>query len=309
MPIAAKQETGTAYDFNVNQVEFSNPVTGGRTGLFANIREDNNDILGVVTKRYSIVNNADVINRADSALEEAGIGFKREVYTLEGGRKMKATYDIGVDSETGAVIDERFTRPIKQKGDVVGFRLTAQNSFDRSLRISFALGLVRLVCTNGMTTMEKEVSMIKKHSANFNIDDFIAGDAISEAVKRLDRSVDLYRNMADIEVPQELGLTMLQNLTTPRFKKVLSEKAREGVARIWNAPTHGEDADRTLYNLNNAVTQYFTHDQDSVEYAQRTSDKVLDIFSRYARNDAKVVQPLITVPKQEDGQTQITIVE
>ena len=71
MPITAKQETGAAFDFRVNQVEFDNPVTGDKTGLFANIRQDNNEILGVVSKRYSIVNNADILGRADSALDSS----------------------------------------------------------------------------------------------------------------------------------------------------------------------------------------------------------------------------------------------
>ena len=282
MPITAKQETGAAYDFRVNQVEFNNPVNGEKTGLFANIRQDNNEILGVVSKRYSIVNNSDILGRADSALEAAGMPYKRKVYSLEGGRKMKAYYDIGVDEE-GKVINEAMTRKVA-KGDIMGFRLIAQNSFDRTLRVSFALGLIRLVCTNGMTTMEKEISMIKKHSQSFNLDDFIAGDALETAIKRLDNSVNVYKLLADQEVSQEQGLSILNNLTTPRFKKVLSEKAREGVARIWNNPTHDEDADRNLYNLNNAVTQYFTHEQDSVEYAQRSSKRVLEYFEQAAHS-------------------------
>ena len=302
MPITAKQETGTAYDFRVNQVEFNNPVNGEKTGLFANIRQDNNDILGVVSKRYSIVNNSDILGRADSALEAAGMPYKRKVYTLEGGRKMKAYYDIGVDDE-GKVINEAMTRHVS-KGDIMGFRLIAQNSFDRTLRVSFALGLIRLVCTNGMTTMEKEISMIKKHSQSFNLDDFIAGDALETAIKRLDNSVNVYKLLADQEVSQEQGISILNNLTTPRFKKVLSEKAREGVARIWNNPTHNEDADRNLYNLNNAVTQYFTHDQDSVEYAQRSSKRVLEYFEQ-AAHSGKEGKTFTALTKNEE----ITVTE
>ena len=302
MPITAKQETGAAFDFRVNQVEFNNPVTGDKTGLFANIRQDNNEILGVVSKRYSIVNNKDITDRADSALESAGMPYKRKVYSLEGGRKMKAYYDIGVDDE-GKVINEAMTRKVS-KGDIMGFRLIAQNSFDRPLRVSFALGLIRLVCTNGMTTMEKEISMIKKHSQSFNLDDFIAGDALETAIKRLDRSVDVYKLLADQEVSQEQGISILNNLTTPRFKKVLSEKAREGVSRIWNNPTHNEDADRNLYNLNNAVTQYFTHDQDSVEYAQRSSKRVLEYFEQ-AAHSGKEGKTFTALTKNEE----ITITE
>ena len=302
MPITAKQETGTAYDFRVNQVEFNNPVNGEKTGLFANIRQDNNEILGVVSKRYSIVNNSDILGRADSALESAGMPYKRKVYSLEGGRKMKAYYDIGVDEE-GKVINEAMTRKVA-KGDIMGFRLIAQNSFDRTLRVSFALGLIRLVCTNGMTTMEKEISMIKKHSQSFNLDDFIAGDALETAIKRLDNSVNVYKLLADQEVSQEQGISILNNLTTPRFKKVLSEKAREGVARIWNNPTHNEDADRNLYNLNNAVTQYFTHDQDSVEYAQRSSKRVLEYFEQ-AAHSGKEGKTFTALTKNEE----ITVTE
>ena len=302
MPITAKQETGAAFDFRVNQVEFNNPVTGDKTGLFANIRQDNNEILGVVSKRYSIVNNSDILGRADSALESAGMPYKRKVYSLEGGRKMKAYYDIGVDDE-GKVINEAMTRKVA-KGDIMGFRLIAQNSFDRTLRVSFALGLIRLVCTNGMTTMEKEISMIKKHSQSFNLDDFIAGDALETAIKRLDNSVNVYKLLADQELSQEQGLSVLNNLTTPRFKKVLSEKAREGVARIWNNPTHNEDADRNLYNLNNAVTQYFTHDQDSVEYAQRSSKRVLEYFEQ-AAHSGKEGKTFTALTKNEE----ITVVE
>ena len=302
MPITAKQETGTAYDFRVNQVEFNNPVNGEKTGLFANIRQDNNEILGVVSKRYSIVNNSDILGRADSALESAGMPYKRKVYSLEGGRKMKAYYDIGVDDE-GKVINEAMTRKVA-KGDIMGFRLIAQNSFDRTLRVSFALGLIRLVCTNGMTTMEKEISMIKKHSQSFNLDDFIAGDALETAIKRLDNSVNVYKLLADQEVSQEQGLSILNNLTTPRFKKVLSEKAREGVARIWNNPTHDEDADRNLYNLNNAVTQYFTHEQDSVEYAQRSSKRVLEYFEQ-AAHSGKEGKTFTALTKNEE----ITVTE
>ena len=302
MPITAKQETGTAYDFRVNQVEFNNPVNGEKPGLFANIRQDNNEILGVVSKRYSIVNNSDILGRADSALESAGMPYKRKVYSLEGGRKMKAYYDIGVDDE-GKVINEAMTRKVA-KGDIMGFRLIAQNSFDRTLRVSFALGLIRLVCTNGMTTMEKEISMIKKHSQSFNLDDFIAGDALETAIKRLDNSVNVYKLLADQEVSQEQGISILNNLTTPRFKKVLSEKAREGVARSWNNPTHNEDADRNLYNLNNAVTQYFTHDQDSVEYAQRSSKRVLEYFEQ-AAHSGKEGKTFTALTKNEE----ITVTE
>ena len=91
----------------------------------------------------------------------------------------------------------------------------------------------------------------------------------------------MYGRLAQVDLTQEQGLHILQNLAST---KVFSEKVRENVARIWNEPTHEEDSDRNLYNLNNAVTQYFTHEQNSIEYAQRSSKKVLELFEKTAHS-------------------------
>jgi len=165
----------------------------------------------------------------------------------------------------------------------MAYRLTAQNSYDRSLRISFALGLVRLVCTNGMTTTEKEIEMVKKHSSNINIGDLITEDALDSALAKLKNGLSVYSRLAEIELEQEQGLTILQNLTNA---KVFSEKVRENIAQIWNSPTHEEDSARNLYNLNNAVTQHLTHEvaDERFEYANRVTTNVLKRFDLASRN-------------------------
>ena len=298
------------WDYTVKQVAIPNPLTGKLdTGAFFNMREDKPDAkpLGTVTKRYSIVNNRDILERVEDAFASAEMPWERNVHILKGGRVMKAVYDIGCkkNPETGKteVFNERMTRQVS-KGDIMGFRLIAQNSFDGSLRVSFALGLVRLVSNNGMTTMEKEISMIKKHSKLFKMDDFIAGDALETACKRLDKSIDVYRLLQNVEISQEQGLSILNNLTTERFKKTLSEKARESVARIWNSPTHNEDADRNLYNLNNAVTQHFTHEQDSFANAERSGKRILEYLEQ-AAHSGKDGKTFATLTKNEE----ITVVE
>ena len=114
-------------------------------------------------------------------------------------------------------------------------RLTLQNSFDRSLRVSIELGMVRLVCTNGMTTMEKEVEMVKKHSRQVNIGDIISDDALDRALAKLGDSVNVFGRLAQVELEQEQGLNILQNLANG---KVISEKVRESIAHIWSKPPH-----------------------------------------------------------------------
>ena len=274
MSILAKQEIDTGYDFKVNQVEVPHPTKEGKSGYFMNIREDNDEIMGWTTERYGLVNHADVLGRADEAFAARGIDVERRVIVTEGGRKMRAQYDLQGDL---------FKAEVPAVGDVMAYRLTAQNSYDRSLRISFALGLVRLICTNGMTTTEKEIEMVKKHSTNINIGDLITEDALDSALAKLKNGLSVYSRLAGVELEQEQGLNILQNLADT---KVFSEKVRESIAQIWNAPTHEEDKDRNLYNLNNAVTQHLTHDvaDERFEYANRVTTNVLKRFDMASRN-------------------------
>jgi len=276
MPILAKQDQN--YDYTVKQVAVPHPETGNKSGYFMNIRQDNGEILGWTSDRYGLVNNADLVDKADRAFEARGIDVTRKVIVTEGGAKFRAQYDLSGDM---------FRAEVPQVGDTMAYRLTAQNSFDRSLRISFALGLVRLICTNGMVTMEKEVEMVKKHSRQVNIGDIISDDALDNALAKLGDSVNVYGRLAQVELEQEQGLNILQNLTN---SKVISEKVRESIAHIWNSPTHDEDKDRNLYNLNNAVTQHLTHEvaDQRFEYANRVTTNVLKRFDMAARNPKRL---------------------
>ena len=278
MPIVAKQKVNEGYDFTVKQVEVPHPTKGGKSGYFMNVREDNDEILGWTTERYGIVQHRDILGKSDEAFERRGIEVERKVIVTEGGAKLRAQYDLKGDL---------FQADIPKVGDTVAYRLTAQNSFDRSLRISYALGLVRLVCTNGMTTTEKEVEMVKKHSTNVNIGDIITEDALDSALARLKNGLNVYSRLADVSLEQEQGLTILQNLANG---KVISEKLRESIAKIWNDPTHDEDKGRNLYNLNNAITQHLTHDvaDTRFEYANRVTNNVLKRFDLASRNSKRL---------------------
>ena len=138
------------YDFTVEQVPLFDQQ-GRRTGFFGNQRTDNGIVLGVTSERYGIQNNAPLIERAEEAFNDQGLGdWEREVVVTGDGQRMRAVYDFK---------NQIKPREDRKKGDNMGLRLTVQNSFDRSLRVSFAMGVLRLVCTNGMTSLEREQSM------------------------------------------------------------------------------------------------------------------------------------------------------
>jgi hypothetical protein len=286
MPKIATQTSD--FDFTVKQVPLFDEQ-GRRSGFFGNQRADTGGILGVTSDRYGIVQHGSLIEAAEEGFENANLGeFERNVYVTGDGARMRAHYDF--KDQTRAL-----RREDRQVGDEVGLRLTLQNSFDRSLRVSFALGMLRLVCTNGMTTLENEVSMTKKHSAN--VETNFLEDAITKAVSNWDAAVIKAEALTARAIEHDQGLTILGNLVR---MGALSDRMSGEIAKVWNSPEYDLDKARNLYNLYNATTQHLTRNVEDTrsELADRTSRNVFKkLHDAVARpsNMTKLLLPLKTI--------------
>ena len=297
MPITAKQTKNSNWGFEVVQERLLR-ASGNNAPIYANVRTDTDEVLGYSTDRYGIVQNDDLLGRAESAFASRGVNYERNVYATDNGAKMRAVYDL-----TG----DQFRTKVPKVGDIMGYRLTVQNSFDRTLRVSFALGLMRLVCTNGMQTMQKDVDMVSKHSQKLDLDSLITDDALDKALGFLAKSGDVYGRLAATPLDEEQGLNVLANLTK---KKVMSEKVRERVAQLWNNRgdlLRSDNHDPNLYNLYNAVTQHLTDEVEETrfEYANRMSNQVLKAFERGAGSQAQFAKLTKAIPVAD----QITVTE
>lgn len=286
MPQLAKQSANPFY--TVESVPSYMQLPDGTfapDGFITNRRTDTMEVLGKVTERYGIIQNSDLINAAEDAFKAKGLtNYTRNVVVTGEGQKMFATYDF-----------RDHTRKLKV-GDDVGMRLTVKNSFDGVIRGAFDLGMLRLLCSNGMVTLEREVGMTQKHSSGVNVS-FIT-DALQTAIERWDKSVVTFDTLSDIVVTQEQGRNILA-----RFEqdKVLSGKLRESIELIWNAPTHREDQARNLFNLYNAVTQHITHDvaPTRFELANRVNNTVLTSLAKAARSGYefdRLTSPVAALP-------------
>ena len=297
MPITAKQTKNSNWGFEVVQERLLR-ASGNNAPIYANVRTDTDEVLGYSTDRYGIVQNDDLLGRAESAFASRGVNYERNVYATDNGAKMRAVYDLPGD---------QFRTKVPKVGDIMGYRLTVQNSFDRTLRVSFALGLMRLVCTNGMQTMQKDVDMVSKHSQKLDLDSLITDDALDKALGFLAKSGDVYGRLAATPLDEEQGLNVLANLTK---KKVMSEKVRERVAQLWNNRgdlLRSDNHDPNLYNLYNAVTQHLTDEVEETrfEYANRMSNQVLKAFERGAGSQAQFAKLTKAIPVAD----QITVTE
>jgi hypothetical protein len=244
-PVEDLEIIDTNLDFSVIQEPLTLP-DGTPTEYFANRRTDNGAVLGVVTSQYRPMQNRDLFAFAEDLFKNKGHRFINAGATvLKGGAQVRAKY--------------RFPDlAIRVAGQEHQFQLMVQNSFDGSLKVSFDLGLFRMLCSNGMKIPAfagSAVSLMKKHTESMSL--AFASDAFDFSLKSFNNSVEVYENFVRQRLTQVEGHKVLNGLVT---RKAMAERMAESVREIWDKPTHKEDESRNLFNLYNAVTQHLTHE-------------------------------------------------
>lgn len=269
----------SAYDFDVHQEPLLT-TDGKRTGYFGMVRRDTAEpiTLGVCTEQYGVVKNADLIEMVESnlATHDKLSNYTSDKFVVRDGSRFYASYDFP-DFKT-----ELKPTGKRAKGDILGLRLVVNNSYDRSCRVSLSLGFLRLICTNGMTSLSKEFSMTKRHTLAVNLD--FVGDALARATDSVESQAQIFNRLAQRAVTNEQGLNLLTKLEE---KDIISGKVREGIEAVWRNPAYEEDTDRNLYNLYNAATQFLTRNvsQERYEYSERVNRDLLKVFSGKTRDE------------------------
>ena len=274
------------YDFTVERVPLKLP-SGSQSRMFAHVRTDTGEELGHGTEQYGFIQNRDLVDMADETFKQRGmVPTSQRIVVCGRGERLYAQYDFANDRAP-------VRREDRKVGDELGMRLTLQNSFDRSLRASIALGMVRLVCTNGMTSMENEFGMTRKHSSNVELG-FIA-KAISQAKASFQAAAKGFEVLGERGITQDQGRNILNQLNK---SNVLSNVIRDGIVKIWDNPTHEEDTARNLWTLYNATTQHLTHavSEDRFEYSNTVSTNVLRRLRGAATYPDKLNRLVTAVP-------------
>jgi len=263
------ERVSSKFDYEVEQVPLFAP-NGEQTRFFGTRRKDTGEVFATVTDRYEILQNATLFSTAEKLFGDKGMGFKRRTVVTHGGARARAIYDFPA---IGGKIGK----------DDIHSRLTAQNSFDGSLRASFAVGLFRLICSNGAAVPVNALNLTRKHTSSLETE--FVGQSLDAAIISFHNALPAFRRMAEIKVGQKEGSRILLNLAD---RKVLSERMAEKVVGIWESPSYHEDRERNLWNLYNATTQHLTHDvagrseKPRFELAERVGTAVMNNFIRAA---------------------------
>jgi hypothetical protein len=245
---------------------------GTPTPFYGNVRKDTGVCLKAVTERYSLIQNSELIERAESIFASKGMRFTRKVDVTQDGARMFANYTFD-------------NHGFKVQKDDFKFKLSLRNSFDGSMKVSLVVGLFRVVCSNGASVMETGIDLMRKHTASLDIE--FASGAVDNALAVFNRQSEVLDILSRTKLNQNEGHQVLNGLVK---RSVLADRVADKVREIWEKPTYEEDRQRSVYNLWNAITEHTTHDiagtRKKVELATRLNTdatRTLFDFTRQGR--------------------------
>lgn len=254
-------ETRKAYTTNSKGHRMTIP------GMFANVREDTEQVLGVVGDRYKVMQNADALSIGNLLLD-SGDALIESGWSLRGGRQVGVTFRIP-------------SADIAVPGDGGGFLqmyLMVQNSHDGNSSISGHIGPVRTACVNMIRLfLRSAVSSFKiRHTSG--VDGKVA--AMKDALGLTYR----YKVEAEKAIDRLLNTTLVESQIDEILKAAfpIREEASDAqrdnsvqgaILQNWQTSPTIADVRETGWGLVNAVNEYFEHlapvrtktfDEDSV---------------------------------------------
>ncbi len=219
-------------------------------GYFANVRSQDQHTLGVVTKRYKIVQNHEAFAFTDALL---GKGVRYETAgSLKGGRK---TWILA-----------RLPKQYRFAEDKVIPYLVFSNSHDGSAAIKVAMTPVRVVCNNALNLALQDADRIWSANHTGDIDSkledarmtlFMAENYMNELAKESTRLSRKRVSNAEVEEYIKMLLPIATNATETMEQNV--KKMREDLKmRYYSAPDL-QNIGKSQYRFINAVSDFATH--------------------------------------------------
>jgi hypothetical protein len=234
---------------------------GKPANAWGNQRTDTGVIIGVTSERYGIVQNSAFTDSIENGFRDIGLSYtKRDAIVTRWGARSHIEYEFNTRTA------------IVAKGDTVALRIIARNSFDGTSKSSISVGAVRLVCLNGMTSFKQDLSMSVRHTTN--VSPAFVNQVLQQAMSEWAELNNVWANMARINVTQQQGYTIIENLTK---RGIYAERFAKAVTDVWARPSYREDEGRNIWNLYNAHTQVLTHNYGIAKYemTQRSGHNIV----------------------------------
>jgi phage/plasmid-like protein (TIGR03299 family) len=209
--------------------------------------------LGVPSTRYKSIPNQQLVRAVCNSLEAEGIDYSIQTLgTLRNGKLFFSSLEIAEDPN----------RLIN--GDMFQFYLNLLQSHDGSYAATFFDSNTRVVCANTFKAAlhdQGDLSIKIKKTANADIRLVEAGRTIANVYKGRDQFVDMMKRFAEVECDQKKAEALISAYKGIKVdpNTIMSTRAFNQIVDIAFLHEHGiGNKGETLYDLFNAVTQYYT---------------------------------------------------
>ena len=236
----------------------------------ANVRNTDNAILGVVSDRYTVVQNKSAFEFTDNLL---GAGVKYETAgSLQGGRRVWLL----------AKLPEQYII----NSEVVEPYLVFSNSHDGSCAINVAMTPVRIVCMNTLNLALRQAKRTwsSKHLGNMKSKLHEAEETMGLAnhyMAELNNEIDILNiiRMPDSKVISYINdLVPMPDDATDIQKKNVNQLRDDIITRYYEAPDL-RVLDKNAYRFINAVSDFATHSvpiRNTANYQENLFMKTLE---------------------------------
>ena len=237
-------------DWNVIQEQIYTDTRELIDGYKANVRNSDRKVLGVVTDRYKVVQNAEAFSFTDELLGE-GVRYET-AGSLQGGKKV---WLLGHLPHEYIISGERISP-----------YLVFSNTHDGSGAIKVALTPIRVVCQNtlnlALSTAQRSWSMI--HTGDIKGKMQEARDTLFMAQKYMDKLGKEFENLrkkslTDKQVMEYIEILLpIEDGSTPQQIKNMKRLREDMKLRYFEAPDL-QDVGNNAYRFINAVSDFATH--------------------------------------------------
>ncbi len=221
-------------------------------GFVANVRDDNDAVLGIVSEDYKVVSNQDAFQFLDSLIntdlyfETAG--------SLHGGKRVWTLARLPEFVEVG--------------GDPTATYIYVANSHDGTLAVTASVTPIRIVCANtlGMALRDTSRTYKFRHTGNLDVKYAEARNVLDLAINYEKQFVEVGNRLASEKFSQQsfedkvLDRLFAVEEDTGARATANRQAAKESILNIWNGQgaqgdTRG-NSPNTKWTAYNAVAEY-----------------------------------------------------
>jgi phage/plasmid-like protein (TIGR03299 family) len=219
-------------------------------GYRANVRDTDNQVLGIVSDRYSLVQNTEAFEFTNNLLGE-GVTYEKSG-ELQNGRR--------------CYLIARLPNKYIISGEEIAPYIIFYNSHDGSTAITVAVTPVRIVCMNMLNLALKSAvkSWSIKHIGNMQGKLLEAQETLSLANKYMTGLGKEIDRLNKIKVPESKVISYINELTplpdnaTAIQKKNVQQVRDDMLKRYFEAPDL-KGLDKTAYRFTLAISDHATH--------------------------------------------------